>query len=162
MNEYHQKKIRFVKAWHRTYKYLDVLNGDIVPEEGCELIPMRGYARMEDFYLCVPSNGFFTRSANIGRYGMYKLEYFVDGEFCGAGDKAKSEKAKMLYDSGYVDEVSSYIKGYTLWRETSLGGRHINKRKEAARISHILCDEGGMAGHEERQYIRKRLLSISK
>lgn len=46
-----------------------------------------------------------------------------------------------------------------LWRETSLGGNHINKRKEAARISHALCDERGKAGHEARQFIRKQILN---
>lgn len=126
--------------------------------KGGVLIPMQGYTRFEDFYLCVPKKGVHTRSANDGRYGQGKREYFIDGEFVGAGWSYKEDKVKALYNAGYIDESKQYVTGIRLWRETALGGNRINKYKEAARISHELCDMTGKSGHEARQYIRKQIL----
>lgn len=150
---------RVIKAWHYTPDWADVLNGVAVPEEGCDLIPMQGYAKPEDYYLCVPKKCFATRAACCSRYGDWKIEYFADGQFCGAGSKSKFDKAKALYDAGYIEEIESYIKGYMLWRETTLGGGHINERKEAARLSHFYCDMPGRVGHKERQRIRRAILN---
>lgn len=136
-----------------------VLNEDNgTPEKGCVLVCMRGYSRWQDFYLCVPKKGFYYRAANSSRYGSFKYEYFINGEFVGAGRIDKMNYARRLYDAGEVSEAIEYINGYRLWRETSLGGRHINERKEAARISHALCDEGGKAGHDARQWVRRQIL----
>lgn len=150
---------RVIKAWHYTCDYEDVMNDVAVPEKGCVLVCRQGFARGEDYYLCVPETGFYTRSANCGRYGNFMREYFVDGEFCGAGSMSKEDNARKLYEAGYGDEVASYINGYTLWRETTLGGKHINERKAAARLSHFYCEEGGRAGHDMRQQIRRKILN---
>lgn len=136
---------------------LDENNGE--PQHGCVIVPMMGYSRMQDFYLCVPKHGFYTRSANCQRYGEFMRLYFIDGNFIGAGRADKVNYVRRLYDAGKVYEAKQYALGYMLWRETSLGGNHINKRKEAARISHALCDERGKAGHEARQFIRKQILN---
>lgn len=129
-----------------------------IPEDGCHLICMRGYSRMQDFYLCVPEQGFYYRAANASRYGERMYQYFIDGNFVGAGRMDKMNYARRLYDAGEVYEAKQYIRGHMLWRETSLGGKHINERKEAARISHALCDETGKAGHDARQFIRRQIL----
>ena len=127
------------------------------PCEGGVIIPMQGYRRYEDFYLCVPAKGFHTRSGNSGRYGDFSYEYFFDGEFLGGGRIDKKDKIKMLCEAGHTNEALEYLKGYRYWRETELGGRHIIAGKERARISHAMCDMGGKAGHEMRQTIRKMI-----
>lgn len=132
--------------------------GNGTPESGCVLICMRSYCRTRDFYLCIPERGFYYRSANNVRYGDWQYEYFIDGQFVGAGRKDKMERARRLYDAGDVSEAKEYILGRRLWRETTLGGKHINERKEAARISHALCNEGGKVGHDVRQWIRRSIL----
>ena len=145
--------MRTIKMWHY------VLNADDCrPEQGGTIIPMASYTHFRDFYLCIPATGIYARSANFARYGQYKYEYFIDGEFVGAGLMYKAHHAKELYDAGYINEAKDYILGYMLWRETTLGGNHINKYKEAARISHDLCDLDGKSGHEARQMIRRKLL----
>ncbi len=147
------KKARVLKP----FQY--VLNEDNgTPEKGCVLVCMHGHCRMQDFYLCIPEEGFYYRAANNVRYGDWKYEYFIDGSFVGAGRKDKMARARKLYDAGEVYEAEQYILGHMLWRETSLGGKHINERKEAARISHALCDVGGKAGHNARQWIRRSIL----
>lgn len=135
------------------------MNDDnISPCPGGVIIEMRGYNRFEDFYLCVPEQGIYTRSANSSRYGEWKFEYFIDGEFVGAGRMDRKIKAEQLYNAGYKEESRLYILGYMFWRETPLGGKKINKYKEAARISHELCDLPGKYGHEVRQRIRRKIL----
>ena len=155
-----QNSPKVIKAWHHTLcDFEKILSGDFVPEEGCVLIPMQSYTRFNDFYLCIPEQGVYTRSANESRYGIGKLQFFIDGEFVGAGWKYKADKVKALYDAGCEYEARQYVRGYMLWRETTLGGGRINERKEAARISHMLCDNTGKAGHDARQHIRRRILN---
>ena len=135
---------------------------NIQPCEGGTIIPMAGFARSKDFYLCVPSEGIYTRSANCSRYGEFKKLLFIDGSFVGACRIDKLYSIQRLYDNGLICEAEQYALGYMLWSETTLGGGKINERKEAARISHVICDEKGKAGHDERQYIRKQILSEVK
>lgn len=151
---------RVIKAWHYTLCDFDRINSeDVIPEDGCVLIAMEGYTRFQDFYLCIPKQGVYTRSANHGRYGEGKLQFFIDGQFVGAGWEYKDYRVKALYEAGHVYEAEQYALGHMLWRETTLGGGHINERKKAARISHMLCDATGKAGHEARQYIRRQILN---
>lgn len=145
--------MKTVALWHRV---MDDTNA--IPCIGGVLVPMRGYRRLEDFYLCVPAHGLYTRAACARRYGERKREYFMDGEFVGAGRMDNESRVRRLYDAGYKAEAKEYILGYRLFRETTLGGGHINPYKEAARISHVLCDTPGKDGHEERQLIRAMLL----
>lgn len=128
--------------------------------EGCKVVPMQGYARFEDFYLFVPEQGIFFRSANSARYGDYTQQVFIDGEFIGATPMQKIENVKKLYTAGYVDEAVEYSQGHKLWKETALGGSRINPYKEAARQSHILCDASGQEGHYQRKIIRKQILGL--
>ena len=133
------------------------LSENCAPCVGGIIIPMRGFSRSGYFYLCVPCSGVFFRAANIGRYGPYMLEVFIDGRFIGASQLYKREKIEKLYKSGSILEAVEYALGYRLWRETTLGGYNIIPAKERARISHLLCDESGKAGHVIRQRIRKHL-----
>lgn len=126
--------------------------------KGGVIISMRGYKRFEDFYLCIPASGIHFRNANNGRYGLFMLEVFMDGEFVGATRSSKKEHVTRLYNEGFKNEAEQYALGYMLWKETSLGGRRTNRRKEAARISHAMCCESGKRGHELRQEIRKHIL----
>lgn len=146
-------KTKTLKPFQRV---MNVANGQ--PQGGCVLVAMQGYNRFVDFFLCIPCKGFYYRAANSMRYGDWKYEYFIDGEFVGAGRMDKMPIARRLYEAGEAGEAKEYILGHRLWRETSLGGKHINGRKEAARISHALCDEGGKAGHDARQWIRRSIL----
>lgn len=146
-------KTKIVELWRHVLS-----DNKCQPCESGVLIPMQGHTRFEDFYLCVPKTGVHTRSANAGRYGQYKREYFIDGEIVGAGRAYKEDKVKALYTAGHIQEARQYVTGVRLWRETTLGGRKINKYKEAARISHELCDMPGKSGHEARQIIRKQIL----
>lgn len=146
-------KTKIVNLWHHVLS-----KENCQPCTGGVLIAMQGFARPEDFYLCVPLSGVYSRSANERRNGQGKSEYFIDGEFVGAGWIYKEGKIKALYNAGYVEEAKQYATGIRLWRETTLGGGKINKYKEAARISHELCDLPGKSGHEARQYIRKQIL----
>lgn len=129
--------------------------------EPCEcgtIVSMRGYTRFEDFYLCVPKEGLHFRSANNMRYGCFKTEMFMNGEFIGAVPMRKRDNIRKLYDNGCYREAVQYGIGYMLWRETTLGGERINQYKEAARISHAMCDMGGKQGHAVRQSLRKKIL----
>lgn len=110
--------------------------------------------------ICVPAQGIYLRSANAGQYGEFKKQLFIDGKFIGAVSMSRIDSMARLYNAGYPQEAASYAMGYTMWRETSLGGNHINPRKEAARISHALCDMPGKYGHELRQYIRRSILKL--
>lgn len=142
-------------------KSLNFFSRSLSPAEPCNggvIIPMRGYHRTKDFYLCVPSKGIHFRSANNGRYGLFMLEVFIDGEFIGATRMSKKNYITRLYNEGLKGEATQYALGYMLWKETSLGGKHINKRKEAARISHAMCDIQGQKGHDIRQSLRKKIL----
>lgn len=133
------------------------LSVNCAPCRGGVILPMRGFSRSCDFYLCVPCSGVFFRTANIGRYGPYMLEVFMDGRFIGASKLYKREKIEKLYKQGFMLEAEEYALGYRLWRETTLGGCNIIPAKERARISHLLCDESGKVGHDIRQRIRKQL-----
>lgn len=86
------------------------------------------------------------------------LEVFMDGEFVGATRMSKKDYVIRLYNEGVKSEAIQYALGYMLWKETSLGGSRINKKKEAARISHAMCDMSGQTGHDIRQSIRKKIL----
>lgn len=119
---------------------------------------MRGYMRFKDFYLCIPETGIYFRSANISRYGDFKSEVFIDGKFIGAARTYKKNYIIRLYNEGYKNEAIEYALGYRLWRETAIGGNKINKYKEAARISHAMCDMAGEIGHDARQTIRRKIL----
>ena len=55
------------------------------------------------------------------------------------------------------DLVESYLRGYYTRREET--SKEIHRRKEAARISHALCDTPGKVGHDMRREIRRRILS---
>ena len=54
------------------------------------------------------------------------------------------------------EKVVDYLLGYYTRREES--SREIKLRKEAARISHMLCELPGTSGHAERQRIRRELM----
>ena len=142
---------KVVELWHRAFK------SNALAENGGVLIPMRGYKRVEDFYLCVPVKGIHFRSANNARYGAYKCEVFIDGEFIGSCRQDKCDKLVKLYNAGAVNEARLYALGYMLWRETLLGGSRVNAAKERARLSHALCDLPGKQGHEFRQCLRYAL-----
>lgn len=153
------QKQKIVQLWHYV---LDDTN--CVPCEGGTLIPMCGFTRRADFYLCVPKLGFYHRCGNCGRYrrNFYRYgnecwEYFYNGRFIGGGSSYKCDKIKKLCEAGYENEAYEYVNNYRYWRETTLGGRHIIARKERARISHELCSVGGALGHELRQEIRRDL-----
>ena len=130
---------------------------EAMPCKGGTIISMQGYSRNEDFYLCIPIKGFYYRSANCKRYGSFCYEYFFNGEFLGGGRMDKKERIESLCNAGLKDEAIEYIKGYRLWKETELGGKHIVERKEKARISHFLCDANGKNGHIARQEIRRMI-----
>ena len=151
------KKKKTIKVWHITHD-----SNNAIPEEGCKLIPMEGYRQFKDYYLCVPQKGLHARSANCSRYGQWKKEYFIDGEFVGAGKFYKEEYARKLYDAGLISEAKEYLLGYRLWKETKLGGNHTNPYKEAARVSHELIQTGGKAGHKARQIIRRKIIQTKK
>lgn len=140
------KKIEF---FHRSF------NTNAQPCEGGIIVAMQGFNRLEDFYLCIPEKGLFTRAANIARYGNYKKELFIDGAFIGAVNISRLSRTQKLYNAGYPDQAADYALGYMLFSETTLGGGKINKHKEAARISHFICDDRGREGHEIRQQIRR-------
>lgn len=150
--EKNMKKIKKIKLWHISH------NEDAEPEVGGTMIPRMGFVTFDCFYLCVPEKGFYSRAANASRYGDFRREYFIDGDFVGTGRVDREEKGKQLYDAGYEYEAREYVLGHRLWRETKLGGEKINPYKEAARRSHDMCDLPGKAGHEERQLIRKQIL----
>lgn len=57
----------------------------------------------------------------------------------------------------YGTEAAEYIAGHRTPTEFWRG--KINARMEAARISHVICDKGGKAGHDLRQGIRREILS---
>lgn len=124
-------------------------DNNIQPCEGGKLVAMRGYARAKDFYLCIPAKGIYTRTANSSRFGAFKRLLFIDGYFVGACRIDKLHLVQKLYDNGLIYEAKQYALGYMLWRETTLGGGFINERKQAARISHEVCDKTGSAGHQE-------------
>lgn len=128
--------------------------------KGGTIIAMQGYRRLDDFYLCIPKKGFYYRSANCHRYGDFSYEYFFNGKFLGGGRMYKKDKIKALCEIGEVGEAEEYLHGYRYWRETTLGGRHIIKVKEKARISHQLCDTIGKAGHDHRQFLRKFVIKV--
>lgn len=127
--------------------------------DDCVVEAMQGYRRIQDFYIFVPIKGIFFRSANSGRYKNWVNLLFIDGRFIGACSWAKQDKVRALYNKGFADEAEEYSRGERLWKETSLGGRKINRYKEAARESHRRCDMSGSAGHEARQMIRRQILS---
>lgn len=136
---------------------LDEDKADALCPPDCVVLAMQGYSRFEDFYLFVPAKGFYTRTANSSRYGEWCSELFIDGDFVGGIPMRRVDGAKRLYEAGEVDEAKEYALGHRLWRETILGGQHINRFKEAARISHRLCDATGSRGHELRQLIRTKI-----
>lgn len=150
---------KIIKSHHYTLDHEGVYNKTVVAEDGCTLIPMRGYGRFEDFYLAMPSKGFYFRSANCDRYGMFKYTYFIDGRFIGAGRMDKMNGGRELYEAGHADEAEDYLLGHMLWSETTLGGGKINKRKAAARLSHHCCCETGRRGHLIRQQMRRQILN---
>ena len=54
--------------------------------------------------------------------------------------------------------VGKYLRGYYTRREEN--SKAIRARKEAARVSHELCDAPGAVGHEIRQQIRRQILRL--
>lgn len=138
---------------------LDIDKADELCPENCNVVSMRGYSRFTDFYLFVPKEGLFFRTANIRRYGAYRSEMFMDGEFIGGIKNKKISKIQELYNAKEYEDASSYALGHKLYKETKLGGHKINVYKEAARISHQLCDESGAKGHAIRKEIRHHILN---
>lgn len=124
----------------------------------CIVVPMRGYSRMRDFYKIIPKKGLFFKSSNCAKYGEYTVTMFVDGKVIYGVRQDKIDKLKKLYNFGNISDLEDYARGHRLWRETELGGNKINKYKEAARISHYICDMRGEVGHRERQRIRADIL----
>jgi len=121
----------------------------------CNVVTMRSFSRMGDnFYVFVPKKGLYFRPANSSRYGSWKVMVFVDGRFIGASDNKKRNNIRRLYEADDIG-LEDYIRGYKFFRETKLGGSHINKYKESARISHQILFGGGKEGHEARKIIRR-------
>lgn len=126
-----------------------------------KVVAMPGYCKNEDFYIFVKSVGIETRTANKGRYGHFKELLFIDGAFVCATRIDKLEKIRSLYAAGHIEQAKLYAQGHMLYKETALGGSKINKFKEAARLSHTMCDTSGKVGHDIRQMIRKQILEKS-
>ena len=67
------------------------------------------------FSLCVPLSGFYTRNANIHRYGRGMKEYFADGKFLGVFPAYREKKTRILYENDRKDTMLSYLSGTWRW-----------------------------------------------
>jgi hypothetical protein len=123
------------------------------------IVVLPGYARFEDYYVVLPKGGTMRRKIPQNKakrkYGVYDIEYYIgDWGFI----PARSSRLNHFIRVGrpMTPEASEYLQGYRTPQE--YWGHKINPRKEAARISHQLCDMRGSEGHEARQRIRREIL----
>ncbi len=150
-----------MKQW---YKSLASAERDAA-KENCDIITSAN--RWTDIYYLIPRSAapgivrIIQRSqSDCGARRCRVIYKHTDGSLLCVAETT-IYRARVV-QSGSVPEskVEEYLRGYYTRREES--SLKIRARKEAARISHELCDLGGSAGHKERQRIRRRLRETRK